>query len=235
MATSISDLLTMVRRQLLETTARFWTDAELIDLMNLGVHDLWGSINDEYQGHFVTLDTTHVRMPASGSQLDGVPPDVFRVELLEPRDLTSQSANLGLIFQPRDYRHPDFVSARANDAVDPSNTTIFYALFNEGAPVNAPTIRVAPRINAAINLTLLYVPTLPKITSSGTNPVPGESDAALVAWTIAWARAKETEERAPDAAWLTIYKTEKQNLLVRLTPRQTQDPETADAIFQPYW
>lgn len=225
----------MVRRQLVELTASYWSDDELIDLMNLCVHDLWGPINDEYQYHFATLDVTNVTMPASSTELSGVPADVFRVELLEARDLTTTGSNQNLIFVPRDYRHPDFISARAMDVQDPSNCIIYYCLFNPGAPVGAPTIKVAPKVSSAVNLTLLYVPTLAKITSGGRNPVPGESDAALIAYTIAWARAKETEERLPDPGWLAVYKAEKQNLLVRLTPRETQEPSVADAMFEPYW
>ena len=52
-----------------------------------------------------------------------------------------------------------------------------------------------------------------------------------MAWTVAFARAKEREDRSPDPAWLAIYATEKQNILTRLTPRQTQEPEIVGDMF----
>ena len=98
-----------------------------------------------------------------------------------------------------------------------------------------PTIYVAPKLSAAVNLSMTYVPSLAVLTAISTNPVPGESDNAVIAWTVAYARAKERDDRAPDAGWLAIYGSEKQNILVSLSPRQTQEPVVATAMFEELW
>ena len=71
---------------------------------------------------------------------------------------------------------------------------------------------------------------------SDINPVPGGSDNALKAWTIAYANAKEGPQgaRIPDAGWLAVYATEKQTILTRLTPRQEQEPDVVDGLFDNY-
>ncbi len=80
----------------------------------------------------------------------------------------------------------------------------------------------------------MYVYTLPTLLDTDSNPIPGESDNALIAWCVAYAKAKEqeTEQRVPDPGWLAIYNTEKQGLLVALTPRQEQEEEIAEGLFE---
>ena len=235
MATLLSALEVHVRYHLSETTASYWSSAELVGHMNLGMKDLWRSINDLHQEHFCTVDTTNVSQTASATTLTGVPSDVARVHLIEPRDLSVSGTSRTLAYRPKDYAHPDFQAARSASAIDPSSQVIWYTLHGAGGPVAAPTIYVAPMVNTAVNLTLVYVPTLTAKTTSDNNPIPGESDQAIIAWTVAHARAKEREDRAPDPSWLTIYSTEKQNLLVSLTPRQTQEPQVAEAMFEAFW
>lgn len=227
MATALSVILANARVELVETTARYWTDAELITHINNGIKDLWRGIIDLYQDHYITLDETNVAAAASTAALTGVPSDLFRVVLLQPRTLGESSSHRGLIFKPRTLTHPDFVQAQASRAVEPSNTIVYYAVLNAGAPVAAPTIRIAPTLSSAVNLTLGYVPTVPTKTSADNNPIPGESDKALEAYCIAFARVKEREDRSPDPEWLSIYATEKRSLLVALTPRSVQEPEYA--------
>ena len=91
------------------------------------------------------------------------------------------------------------------------------------------------KLSAAVLLRLTYVPTLAAIVVGGNNPIPGESDNALIAWTTAYAMAKEADDATPDAGWLTIYGTEKTNILTSLTPRQTDDDDVAEAFFEDLW
>jgi hypothetical protein len=114
---------------------------------------------------------------------------------------------------------------------------IYYTLTGAGAPNSAPVVRTAPQINSAIDLRFVYVPTLGVASYSvnSGNPIPGESDNAIVAWIVAFARSRERDDNAPDPAWLAVYATEKQSLLTRLTPRQTQEPEYAEGMFEEYW
>jgi hypothetical protein len=79
------------------------------------------------------------------------------------------------------------------------------------------------------------VPTLGDLTTNDFVPIPGEADNALVAWTVAFAHAKEREDRAPDANWLSIFSTEKQHLLQSLGLRQYQEPQYVQAQFEDYW
>lgn len=236
MATLLSDLETKARYHLNEATASYWSSAELVSLMNAGVRDLWRAVNDLRASYFCTLDITNVSLAANGTSLTGVPSDCTRVHMIEPRDLTSSGANRNLVFRPKAYTDPDFQAARATDAIDAaSGGTIWYDLIGAGGPVAAPTVVVAPKVNAAVTLAFTYVPVLSALTAASTNPIPGESDNALVAWVVAYARAKERDDRAPDPSWLAIYATEKTNLLVSLSPRQDQEPAVASALFETYW
>ena len=44
MATLLSAIETQARRHLIETTASFWSSAELIDITNKGIKDLWRTV-----------------------------------------------------------------------------------------------------------------------------------------------------------------------------------------------
>ena len=235
MATLLSAIETQARRHLNEATARFWMSAELIDIINLGIKDLWGAIIDLNQEHFLTVDTLLVSLAANATSLTGVPADVFRVHLIEPLDTTASGAHRWVKFTPKDYNSAAFINSRAQASQDPSNgLEIYYTLSQAGAPVAAPTVHVAPAVSTAISLRFVYVPILAAVAAGGSNPIPGESDNALVAWCVAYARAKEREDRSPDPNWLAVYSTEKSNLTVRLTPRQTQEPEVVEDFMDSY-
>lgn len=235
MATPLSTIATRARVHLVETAASFWTDAELVQHAIYGCQDLWRSIIDNYQDYFLTIDETNVSQAASATSLTGVPADVFRVKGIEPRTLTDTSANSNLLYRPLDFMHTDFVRARAAPAVDPSGVTVYYDLIGTAGPVAAPTIRVAPAFTSAVNLRLVYIPTLAALTSADNNPIPGETDNAIMAWVIAYARAKEREDRSPDSEWLAIYATDKQHILQAITPRQDDENEYAEGLFESYW
>lgn len=234
MSTLLSDLLPIVRSRLIEPTPKFWADAELYQIMISGIRDLWRDIVDLKQEHYLTIDTTHVTLPANATQLAGVPSDVHKVYLIEPLDLSQNGTAHNLVFTPLDYNHVHFQAARAAAPRDPSNSIIYYAIHGQGAPVDPPTILTAPQITSTVALSFSYVPSLGTLTSASIVPIPGESDNAVIAWTVAFARAKEQESRAPDDAWLMIYATEKQHLLQSLGLRQYQEPTYVSAVFEDY-
>lgn len=236
MATLISSLVSQARTRLNEPTASFWSDAELLQHAVSGMKDLWGAIIDLHQEHYLTIDESNVSLVADSNALTGVPSNVFRVHTIEVRDMSS-STTRDLTFEPKDWNHPDFVAARSRGSVSPAGETIFFALVGAGAPVAAPTIKTAPRLNAAVDLTLAYNPTLTDtdLESGDNNPVPGESDNAIINWIVAYALGKQREDQQPDSGWLTLYATEKKNVLTRLTPRQTVEPDTAEAMYEEYW
>lgn len=234
MATLVSTLITQIRSHLSAETDDYWTDEELASHIDRGARDLWRKLNDEYEEYFVTIDDTHVTLPANASQLAGVPADVFRIVTIEPRVVGEASPNLSLVFKQRRYNHPDFQQARAGNVGSPNNKVLFYALMTQGAPVAAPIILVAPQVSVAVNIRLVYNQTLVLITKDSTNPIPGESDNALIAWAVAYARAKESLEgqRAPDPEWIAVYATEKQNLVAQMTPRSIQEPDVVMGMFE---
>lgn len=231
MATMMTDILRQVRNHLTEISPASWTDEELLDLANNGIKDLWRRINDLFQDYFVTEDATNVTLPANTTTLAGVPINVFRVVSIEPRVVGPDNPNPGLIFKPADYNAPVFVRARAEGVVEPCNRVIWYCLQQAGAPVNAPVIRIAPMVSSAVDLRLVFNQTLDAVDEDDDNPIPGESDNAVIAWTIAYARAKERDDRAPDPEWLAVYATDKNNLITQLTPRQVQEPAVVEGMF----
>jgi hypothetical protein len=238
MATTLGTIRTNARIRLLETTAKFWTDAELLTYIIDGVKDLWGSVVELDQEHFVTEDATNVSQAASATTLTGVPSDCFRISRIEPRDLTEVTGNRNVMYVPRDLNHRDFISARSRGTLDPSSGgVVCYKPLQAGPPVGTMTVRVAPVLSTAVTLRLFYVPSLnvATLTANDNNPIPGESDNALVAWCCAYARAKEREDRSPDPNQLAVYKTEKDNILTRLKPRQTQEPEVVEGVFEEEW
>ncbi len=233
MATIYSTLLPIIRNRLIEPAAKFWTDAELYEMMFAGTRDLWRDVVDLKQEHYLNINNTDVFLTANATELSGVPADVHKIYMIEPRDMSENGANRGLVFQPRDYNDTFFQRARSLSAIDPANGTIYYAIHKQGAPVGAPTIKVAPKVSSTVNLSFCYVPALGTLTSGSIIPIPGEADNALIAWAVAFAHAKE--DRLPDANWLTVYATEKQHLLQSLGLRQYQEPQFVHALFEEYW
>lgn len=233
MATPFSTLVTQVRAELLEPVASFWTDAELLTHLTDGAKDMWAAILDVYGDHYLKIDEEHVTLPALGSQLAGVPADLFRVQLIEPRDTTSVGVDRGTDFVARKYNSQDFIAARTIGNLNASTWgTIFYDVSGVGAPNGAPTILTAPKVSTTINLRVAYNPILGDLTASSNNPIPGESDKGLKAYAVSFARAKEREDRSPDPGWLAVYATEKQSILTRITPRQEQTVEEVEGLFE---
>jgi hypothetical protein len=234
-ATTIASIVTQVRRQLVEATARFWSDDELKDIMKLGAIDLWGAILDLHQDHYFKVAPIGGDGPvlrANDDHISNVPEDCFRVMLIEPADTSSMASGHQVLFVYRKYKHSDFSVARTLSAQDPSalaSRTIYYDVTGVGAPNQPPVILTAPFISTDLRLRIAYNP---MVVWEDVNPIPGGSDNALKAWTIAYARAKENESRQPDPGWLGVYATEKQTVLTRLTPRDEQEPEVAEDIFQ---
>lgn len=217
-------------------TAPFWTEDELLQILIMGCKDLWRAIIDLHQNHFSVDDATNVSISANTGSLTGVPSRCFRVLMIEPRDLTDSGDGRNVIFKPRPYNSLGFQAARSVSAVDPASwgNVIYYDLLNAGSPVTTPSIVISPQLSSALNLRLVYVATLdPNLAETDNNPIPGESDNALIAWTVAYARAKDREDRMPDPAWLSVYATDKQSLLTALTPRQEQEEEYVMGMFEP--
>lgn len=235
MPSTFAEIRTTVREFLNEDTASFWSEQELLDILTKGAKDLWRDVTDLKQEHYLRINDTDVYLPANGTQLAGVPQDVHKVYLIEPRDVSAAGEQRMIFFTPREYNHVDFRGARTNGTVNPPYGEFFYAVLEAGSPAGPPVIRVGPSPSADINVTLAYVPTLDAMWAESPIPIPGEPDNALVAWGIAYARAKEREDRSVDPNWIAVYKTEKEHLLHSLGMRQYQEPQITDGIFDALW
>jgi hypothetical protein len=216
---TFTEMIAIVRSTLKEPTASFWTDAELLKLANLGIKDLWRGITNLDKDHFYTVDSSNVTLENGDITLTGVPATVARVLLIEPQSLTSYPT---MTFEPRGYGHPDMIRARALAAAAPADGDArFFAVVGAGAPVGAPTIYCAPKVNAQLALSLVYVPSLADNVTGDENPIPGEADLAVIAWTVAYALAKESATHQPDKFWLDVYNTEKQICVEMVQERQS--------------
>jgi hypothetical protein len=214
------------------TGGRFWSSDELIAHANHAIQDLWKAILDAHGDHFKTTDITNVTTTADGETLTGVPTDVFRILRIEPRDVSSTGSYRNVIFKPWSTDSDEAQEARSWGSVDPTiGVTVFFELEQAGAPIAAPTVRIAPKLTVAVPLRFVYAPVIATKTASDDNPIPGSTDNAVVAWMVAYARAKEREDRMPDPNWLAIYGTEKRNTLTAITPRQEQEPEVVQDMF----
>lgn len=235
MATKIYTIERLARQRLDEPNPRFWSSDEITSIVIAGIKDLWREVVNLKQEYFLTINED-AELIAGDSTLTNMPSDVHKVYLIEPLDGTSSSSNVGLQFSPLDYNHPKFMAARNSDAIDPSNGLIYYAIHDAGSPVGEPTIRVAPTVTSTVPLRFVYIPSISStLGASSAVPIPGDCDNALVAWTVAYARAKERDDRAPDANWLQIYGGEKTRLLNSLGLRQLQEREVVDPLFEDFW
>ena len=238
MATTLAQIEATVRLKLVEPKPKFWSSPELQGIIIDGIKDLWRDTADLKQEHYLKFaDPGTVTLAASTNRLAGLPDDIHKIYSIEALYVGSGEANQGLVFQAKDRNHKDFQLARSSANIEPTNATIYYAITGPGGPVGPPIIYVAPKVTSAVVLEFGYVPTFNslELTPDSIVPVPGEADNAIVAWTVAYARAKEREDRTPDPGWLSIYGTEKQHILQSLGLRQYQDLEFADAIFQEWW
>lgn len=236
MSTTLAEIEVLVRDKLNEPTPKFWSSAELRRDMKSCQKDLWRAIVDLKGEHYLTITTDRVSVVSGQTDLIGVPTDVHKVYNVEVADPSVSSSTSKLFFTPLDWNHKLFASARSHATLDPqAGGEIYYAIIGQGAPVGAPTIKIAPLLSTDVALSFAYVPTINTIDDDDYIHIPGEADNAIVAWTIAYSRAKEREDRAPDPAWLAIYATEKRNLLQSLGLRQYQEVQVADGMFSELW
>lgn len=231
MATTLTTILGNVRVNLQETTAKLWTDAELVVHLNAGIKDLWRALNTQYQDFFFAT-TTAVTYTASAETLSSVPAGVSTILGLELADPTLYPS---LVFVYKNYNSNEFQSARAMADQDPTTMgRVYFCATGAGAPTGAPTIYIAPQLSAALTLRLSYIPVVGTLVAANDNPVPGESDRALECYATAYARAKIRESGAPDPEWLALYATEKTNILVAVAPRQEVTDQVAESVFGEY-
>jgi len=233
MATTLQTILNMTRDALNEAVPRFWSDAELLRYMNRGIRDAWRQIsmtNQEYQFEL----SVAASLAANGTTITGVPDNLSVLFQIEPTDMVAHP----ITFIGKPWTHAEFQNARRiTEAQDPSQPgTIFYVLTGAGAPVAAPTIRVAPTVSAAIPLSISFRPTIgAELTATGVVPLPGELDQALVFWTSAHALGRQRGSAEPDTTRLNLFQREMDVILAAITPRDEQEDNVVTAMFEERW
>lgn len=233
MATLMSQILVMARDRLNEPVPAFWSNPELLRYANAGVRDLWRRLGATNQNFFHQISVA-VTQDINATQLTGVPTNVATIHGLEPVDMQTFNS---LYYRRKDYNHPDFMSARAANAVYPtSGGTVFYAPTQAGAPVAAPVILVSPMLSVQVALRLTFTPTIgTQLVATDPNPIPGESDKAIVDWTVAYAKGKQTKSQTPDKDVLALYMSEVESITGSQSPRDDSEPEVAEAMFEEWW
>lgn len=232
MPTTIQTIITRARRALNETTARFWSDTELLDLAQMGIEDLWKAVKATNKKHLLTSTTSTISASTAYFYAPDNIADIYGLEVALP------DTNVNLHFKKADYFSADFQQARFASANEARECVVLYDIFGPGgnASSGGTTIQIAPKLSTAVPVTLYYVPTPSSASTSSNNPIPGASDNALIAWVIAFARAREREDRAPDSEWLAVYNTEKQNLLTSvLDPRDKLEEVYVEGMFEQMW
>jgi len=236
-STTVKSLIDQVRTPLKDFPAdrldgkSYWGDPEILLHLNNGAKILWRAIVDLYDHHFTVVDEENFFIEASTKIIYGVPETVHRITSLEPRVLGESNPNRSLIFKPANWNSDLFTQARAQAATSPTNAVIYYTLMAAGAPVGPPVIRIAPALTSSMLLTCTYVSTIAPFDETDRNPIPGESDQALINYAVAQCRAKEREDSMPDPGWMALFATERTDLLVRLDKRQEQAPDIVEGMF----
>jgi hypothetical protein len=218
----------------------YWSDDELREHAISAAKDLWRRFTDLHEDHFVTIDEENVSAVVNDTVLDGVPEDVFRVLLLEPRDVTDNGAARGLRFIPAKFNSDEFRADRRLGSVDPSGGAVVrYAILNAGSPVDAPTIKLSRALSSTTLLTLEYIHTLDDDAlreDDAVNPIPGESDEAMLDWMCAFALGKQNPDGhlEPDGTWMALYEKQAGLILQASAPRQEQQPRIVRGVFDDF-
>lgn len=236
MSTQLQTIITMSRDRLNEPAARarFWSDAELLRYMNRGIRRLWRRLKATNNNFFHQISVS-VTQDVNATQLTGVPTNCTQVHGLEPVDLATFNA---LRYEKRDYNHRYFQAARAADnSVDPLNgSTIYYDITQQGAPVAAPVILVSPKLSTQVTLRLTFTPTIgAELIATDPNPIPGESDDALMHYTVAYAKGRQQSSQLPDAQELAMFKELADEICGSETPRDDSEPEVTESMFEDWW
>lgn len=231
MATTLSVILRKARQRLDRYAGGDvqWKNDELLEYANEGIKEMWRELVNLKASHFYTVDATNVSQAASGTSLTGVPSDVATVQLIRPRDLTEDNL---CRYRPLAYTDPLFIAELTRGNVDPSGITIYYDIVGAGGPTAAPTIYVAPTLSSALTLTLVYTPTVSDKAETDNNPIPGESDTALVFWILSQALAKTRPNKDPEPTYLQMYEAAKDKIRMTFSVRQEQEPRIVEGFME---
>jgi hypothetical protein len=232
MPTTLQTILTDARAAINAQSDPFWSDPEILRYINRGIADVRRSINQTHQDYHFELDVTVEHQPGVDT-LVNVPADCGVIYGLEVVDRAAHP----LLYVRKDWQHASFQDARQRSGLDPlTGGIIYYTATGVGAPLAAPTIRVAPPVSAVVTLRLTYQP-VPDITLglSDNVPLPANADEALIQWTVAYMVGRQRPDQQPDATRMGLYNVEVQKIMVAIAPRDESETRTVEPLFEEYW
>ena len=176
---TISDIVRLARDQLSDTSENpYWSDQELARHCLDAVRDMWRAmegLNEHYQQK---IESGFI-LPASTNRLIlNTARSVYKIKLVEPTN-----PNILLPFHKVRYNSLDHYAARGYNSIDLGQITdietpgssdefqtpqgrVYYSIDGRDNPSNPPSLRFAPTIEQAIDLTVTYIPTLESLLSS---------------------------------------------------------------------
>ena len=231
---SLSDVRTSVRDNLDESSASFWSNAQLLRYINRSKDRVWNrvkALNADYfnisrtslDGALTILGESYTCTSfqiVAGTTDYNLPPDFSEMKLVEC--ITSGYEQIRFIY--RDMNNPEFRSLRAIvDNVTPSDYFLF-DIFQDSA------IRIAPKTDTTLDLRLTYVQIIADLVA--------DSDRLTMPWPLylaveAFATGMALrQDRSPDALnWMQ----EGDKVIAEMFGahhRQIQDVETAAGYLE---
>lgn len=158
---SLSDMRTAIRDNLDESTASFWTNAQLLRFINRAKDRVWTEVRklkDDYflvqrastDGSVTILGATYATSSfaiVAGTRNYTLPPDFSEMKLIEVTTANYETVR----FLYRDLAHPEMRAAR--EITDQQTPDVFYFDI-----IGERTLAIAPLSNTALDLRLSYIP-----------------------------------------------------------------------------
>ena len=225
---TLEQLRTSVRDRLDESTASFWTNAQLDRYINRAKDRVWNrvkALKEDYfsisrsstDGSLTILGETYAASSfalVAGTRSYTLPPDFSEMKLIEV--ITSNYEDTRFIY--RDLAHPD-MRAMLEVTDNQTPTQFLFDIIAER------TMIIAPKSDTALDLRITYVQVFPDMTTSSdelTMPHPLYLSVEEYATMFAL-----RQDRSPDAA---MYESSGDKIIAEMFgahARQTQDTESA--------
>jgi len=244
---------TMVRMdQEVDQSSNFWSNAEMLEYLNEGIHELWQNIRETHQNWFVRemtsrdtvvriggrdYDTANLRVQDDRERLL-LPPDFQELLFIEGLADDTTTLQVSDPFFPRiQFEYKNLTQRRfRNDAVNFITTNVRRYLYDVVYGATGPYIIFSPPISLAepLDIKIMYLAMPPKLAIKDTFEATGFTTLmtdALLAYMCYAAATKEnlTENLANfGRTW-----NSKRELAVRAAgPKQTRDEETVEGYLE---
>lgn len=229
---TLSDLRTATRDRLDESTATFWTNAQLNRYINRAKDRVWSRIRSLNEDYFMvrrtsldgsvtilgeTYATTSFQIVAT-TVLYTLPPDFSEMKLI----VVTTDGYEDVRFEYKDLTHPE-MRAALEITDDQTPATFFFDIVGER------TMRIAPPSNTTLDIEINYVQALGEMTTDAdTMTMPHPLYLAVESYAVALALE---QDRNPDSKLVAADGDKIIAEVIGATHRQTQNPEHATAYL----